>query len=316
MKYKDYYQILGVARDASLGDIKKAYRKLAHLYHPDVSKDPGGEEKFKEAAEAYATLKHTEKRAEYDALGSRPTGESFTPPPKWQQRYGTNDAGFDDVDLADLFKAFRSGAGAATGHARYARAPQYGDDFTIALQVTLENIFNGGETDISVAIPEYDANGLPHRVSKTFRVGIPKGAPEGLRLRLPGRGGPGENGGANGDLYVVLSIAAHPIYRVAGRDLSLDLALAPWEAVLGTGVQVATPGGVVDLSIKPGTASGQRLRLAGRGLPASSGPSGDLYAVVRIVVPKTIGPKERLLYEQLSQADEFNPRGEVAGRTL
>lgn len=316
MKYKDYYQILGVARDASLADIKKAYRKLAHLYHPDVSKDPKGEEKFKEAAEAYATLKHAEKRAEYDALGTRPAGESFTPPPDWQRRYGTSETGFEDVDLADLFKAFRSGAGSTGGNARHTRAPQPGDDFTVDVPVTLENIFNGGETDISVAIPEYDASGLPHRVPKTFRVGIPKGAPEGLRLRLPGRGGPGHHGGGAGDLYAILSLAPHPVYRVAGRDLSFDLALAPWEAVLGTQVQVITPGGAVDLSIRAGTASGQRLRLAGRGLPASSGPPGDLYAVVRISVPKTVGPKERLLYEQLSLAGEFTARGETSGSTL
>lgn len=314
MQYKDYYQILGVARDASLADIKKAYRKLAHLYHPDVSTDPKGEEKFKAAAEAYATLKNTEKRAEYDALGTRAPGESFAPPPEWQQRHGAGDGNFDDVDLADLFKSFRSGAGHGSARAHPSRAPITGDDFTVEVPVTLEHIFNGGETDLSVALPEYDDNGLPHRVPKTFRVTIPKGAAEGLRLRLPGRGGPGHRGGANGDLYVILSIAAHPIYRLAGRDLSFDLALAPWEAVLGASVAIATLGGTVALSIKPGTSSGQRLRLAGRGLPASAGASGDLYAVVRIVVPKTVGPKERNLYEQLGQAGEFNARDEAFGR--
>ena len=317
MQYKDYYQILGVPRDAVLADIKKAYRKLAHLYHPDVSNDPTGEEKFKAAAEAYATLKSPEKRAEYDALGSRAQGESFTPPPEWQQRHGASDSSFDDVDLADLFKSFRSAAGhgASRAHASHqTHAPMAGDDFTVEVPVTLEDIYNGGETDISVAIPEYDGNGLPHRVPKTFRVTIPKGAAAGLRLRLPGRGGPGQRGGAQGDLYVILTIAAHATYRLAGRDLSFDLALAPWEAVLGTSVQVATLGGTVALSIKAGTSSGQRLRLAGRGLPATAGPAGDLYAVVRIVVPKSVGPKEKILYEQLAQAAEFNPRNEDIGR--
>lgn len=308
MKYKDYYQTLGLSRDATIGDIKKSYRKLAHLYHPDVSKDPAGEEKFKEAAEAYATLKNPEKRAEYDALGSRPSGESFTPPPQWQKQYGTDGSSFDDVDLADLFKAFRPGAGGYSRDTGHRHPSIAGDDFTVNVPVTLENIFKGGETDISVTIPEYDANGLPHRVPKIFRVTIPKGAKEGLRMRLPGRGGPGQNGGAHGDLYVVLSYAPHATYRVAGRDVSFDLLLAPWEAALGATIPVTTMGGAIDLTIPQCTSSGQRLRISGRGLPAGSDPAGDLYAVVRIVVPKKIDADARLLYEQLAKASHFDAR--------
>lgn len=309
MKYKDYYQTLGVSRDASLGDIKKAYRKLAHLYHPDVSQDPKGEEKFKEAAEAYATLKNPEKRAEYDALGSRPAGESFAPPPEWQKQYGTDGSSFDDVDLSDLFKSFRSGTGGFSHSAGQHHASIAGDDFTIDVPVTLENIFDGSEIDISVTLPEYDTNGLPHRVPKTFRVTIPKSAKEGLRMRLAGRGGPGQHGGSRGDLYVVLSLAPHATYRVAGRDLSFDLLLAPWEAALGATVQISTLGGAIDLTIPQCTSSGQRLRISGRGLPSSGGPVGDLFAVARIVIPKKIGSEERLLYEQLAKASNFDARG-------
>lgn len=308
MKYKDYYQTLGISRNATLDDIKKAYRKLAHLYHPDVSKDPEGEEKFKEAAEAYATLKNTEKRAEYDALGSRATGETFSPPPEWQHHYGTDGSSFDDVDLADLFKVFRPGAGGFSRGTGQHHAPMPGDDFTTNVAVTLENIFNGSETDISVTIPEYDTNGLPHRVPKTFRITIPKGAREGLRMRLQGRGGPGQHGGARGDLYVVLSLVPHATYRVAGRDLSFDLLLAPWEAALGATVQIATLGGAIDMTIPPSTSSGQKLRITGRGLPSGNGTAGNLFAVVRIVIPKKIGPDARLLYEQLAKASNFDAR--------
>ncbi|MGZ3252884.1 MAG: DnaJ C-terminal domain-containing protein [Burkholderiaceae bacterium] len=306
MKYKDYYQALGVERTATTDDIKKAYRKLAHQYHPDISKDPKGEEKFKEVAEAYATLKNTEKRQEYDNLGARSTGDNFTPPPEWQQQYGAGASAFDDVDISDLFNAFRSSRGGnGRGHASY---PVRGEDYEVPVAVSLEKIYRGGETDVSVELPEYDAHGLPHRVTHTFRITIPKGAADGQRMRLGGKGGPGRDGGKPGDLYVVLTIAAHPLFRVSGRDLYLDLSLTPWEAVLGTAVEVPTLGGEVELKIKPGTLFGQQLRLAGRGLPSPDGGSGDLYAVVQIVTPKNVSKAEQELYEQLATASGFNPR--------
>ncbi|MDB5762213.1 MAG: molecular chaperone DnaJ [Herminiimonas sp.] len=314
MKYKDYYQALGVDRTASADDIKKAYRKLAHQYHPDVSKDPKGEEKFKEIAEAYAMLKDPEKRQEYDSLGRRPAGESFTPPPDWQQYYGggagagASASAFDDVDLADILNAFRSG-GRSDGRGRgRASFPIPGENYEVSVSVPLEKIYSGGETNVTVELPEYDEHGLPHRVSHTFRVTIPKGAVEGQRLRLAGKGGPGRNGGKPGDLYIVLAIAPHPLYRVSGRDLYLDLPLAPWEAVLGAAVEIPTLGGNVELNIKPGTSSGQRLRLAGRGLPSSGGGAGDLYAVTQIEVPRKVSKREQELYQQLAAASDFNPR--------
>ncbi|PRC91932.1 DnaJ C-terminal domain-containing protein [Solimicrobium silvestre] len=300
MKYKDYYQILGVERSASTDDIKKAYRKLAHKYHPDVSKDPEGEEKFKEIAEAYATLKNTEKREEYDAMGPRTAGDNFTPPPEWQNRYGTTGSNFDDVDISDLLNAFRSsGFADVKNHGRASHAMP-GENYTVTVPISLEKIATGGETDVRVEVPEQDENGLPHRVSRTFRVNIPKAASDGQRLRLVGKGGPGRNGGKPGDLYVALTIAPHAIFRVSGRDLFFDLLLTPSEAVLGTTVEIPTLNGRLELTIKPGTSSGQRLRLAKRGLPSAHGDAGDLYAVSRIVVPKQASDQEKALYRQLA----------------
>ncbi|OWW18465.1 DnaJ C-terminal domain-containing protein [Noviherbaspirillum denitrificans] len=308
MKYKDYYQALGVDRTASDDDIKKAYRKLAHRYHPDVSKEPKAEEKFKEVAEAYATLKDPEKRREYDNLGRHPAGEEFNAPPEWQQRYGAGASTFDDVDLADILNAFRAGGHGDARGRRRAGFPISGEDYEVTVAVPLEKIYSGGDTDVTVELPEYDEHGLPHRVPRTFRVTIPKGATEGQRLRLAGKGGPGRDGGRPGDLYIVLHIAPHPLYRVSGRDLYLDLPLTPWEGVLGGAVEIPTPGGPVELNIKPGTSSGQRLRLARRGLPTPGGGAGDLYAVARIEVPRKAGKREQELYEQLAAASDFNPR--------
>jgi curved DNA-binding protein len=306
MKYKDYYQTLGVDRNATQDDIKKAYRKLAHQYHPDVSKDPKGEEKFKDIAEAYSTLKDAEKRQEYDNLGRRPAGESFTPPPDWQQHFGAGAGAFDDMDLADILSAFTSGRG-GNGRTR-GSFPMPGQDYEVTTPVSLEQLHNGGDIDVSVQLPEYDEHGMMHRVPRTFRIKVPKGVADGHRMRLPGKGGPGRNGGKPGDLYVALNIEPHPLYRIVGRDLYIDLPLAPWEAVLGAKVEIPTLGGTVELNIKPGTTAGQRLRLAKRGLPQSDGTVGDLYAVVQIEVPKTVSARERELYEQLAEVSNFNPR--------
>lgn len=303
MKYKDYYQILGIERTATLDEVKKAYRKLAHKYHLDVSKDPEGEEKFKEIAEAYATLKNADKRQEYDDLGKRPAGEDFAPPPQWQHDNGMDGSSFDDVDLSDLLNAFRS-SGQRSQHQR----AQRGEDYSVNVSVTLEQISSGASTDVSVALPEPDANGLLHRVSHTFRITIPRDASQGQRLRLGGKGGPGRNGGPAGDLYAVLTIAPHPVYRVSGRDLYFDLALSPWEAILGSSIEIPTLGGKLELNIKPGTSSGQKLRLPKRGLPAPQGGAGDLYAVIQIVVPKEISSQERALVEQLSDMATFKAR--------
>lgn len=306
MKFKDYYKILGLERDATIDQIKQAYRKLAHKFHPDISKDPEGEAKFKEVGEAYATLKDPEKRAEYDKLGTREAGAEFEPPRDWQEQFNQSGGAFGDVDLADLLAAMAASRHGG-GHSRTRRA-QPGQDYEVPVPITLEQIYQGAETDVSVGLPEYDEQGLLHRVPRTFRVQIPKGAADGQKLRLAGKGGQGMHGGKPGDLYVVMHLIPHPLYRVSGKDLYMDLPLAPWEAVLGASVKVPTLGGVVELKIAAGTMAGRKLRLAKRGLPTSGAEIGDLFAVVRIEVPKHVTDRERELFEQLGAASKFDPR--------
>ncbi len=306
MKYIDYYEVLGVARDATQDEIKKAYRKLAHQYHPDVSKEAGAEQKFKEVAEAYSTLKDAEKRAAYDALGRHPQGEDFVPPHQWQQHYHEESADFSDVDLADLLAAFAAAQRAE--QQQRARRPLHGQDFEVTMPVTLEQVYAGAEADLSLSLPDYDEQGMPRRSPKTYRIRIPKGASDGQRLRLPQKGGPGLNGGRAGDLYVTMQFQPHRLYRVSGHDLYIDLPLAPWEAGLGAAVEIPTLGGAVEMKIPEGTVAGRKLRLTGRGMPDSSGKHGDLYAIVQIDVPAKLSARERELMQQLADESAFNPR--------
>ena len=307
MKYKDYYASLGLERGASEEDIKKAYRRLARKYHPDVSKEAGAEEKFKEVAEAYQTLKDPEKRAAYDQLGSHPAGQEFNPPPNWQQQYTETPFSSEDIDLADLFSHLRGGA---TG--RGARMSMPGQDYEIGVAITVEEAFHGTQIDLDLNMPEYDEQGRLRRVPRAFKARIPKGATDGQRLRLPGKGGKGMQGGRDGDLYLNITLRPHALYRASGHDLFLDLPLAPWEAVLGTSVEVPTPGGVVRLKVPAGTHAGGQLRLPGRGLPKPKGGEGDLYAIVQIVVPSVVGTPERELYRKLAEASNFDPRAHFA----
>ncbi|HJQ64502.1 MAG TPA: DnaJ C-terminal domain-containing protein [Burkholderiales bacterium] len=309
MKYKDYYKILGVSRDAGGEDIKKAYRKLARKYHPDVSKEPGAEEKFKEVGEAYETLKDAEKRAAYDRLGSYQSGQEFRPPPDWEQQFhphfGSGDVDFEDLDLADLFAGLTGRRRARSSGATMAIP---GQDYEMTAELTLEQAALGTEVDVNLSVLERDERGVPRRSPRSFKVRIAKGATNGQRLRVPGKGGKGLNGGRDGDLYLNIALRPHPLFRPDGHDLYLDLPLAPWEAVLGATVEVPTLTGIVRLKVRPGTQAGQRLRLAGRGLPRPRGGAGDLYAIVQIVVPETPGERERALFSQLASASDFKPR--------
>lgn len=312
MKYKDYYQALGVERSASADDIKKAYRKLARKYHPDVSKEAGAEEKFKEVAEAYQTLSDPEKRAAYDQLGQHQPGQDFRPPPDWQTQFYDTPFSTEDIDLSDLFAGLSGGGGRRRGGWSGANLQMPGQDFEVSVPITLEQAYSGTEVNLDLNVPDYDARGAVRRVPQTFKARIPKGATDGQRLRIAGKGGKGINGGRNGDLYLNISLRPHPLYRANGHDLYLDLPLAPWEAVLGAGVEVPTLGGAVRLKVPPGTQAGQQFRLAKRGLPKPHGGEGDLYAIVQIVVPTTVTESQRALFKQLEESATFDPRSQFS----
>jgi curved DNA-binding protein len=307
MKFKDYYGVLGIERSASADEIKKAYKKLAHKFHPDVSKEPKAEERFKEISEAYQTLKDPETRAAYDRLGSSyQSGQDFTPPPDWQEQFrrGAGAAGdggpfsFDDIDLADLFAGLSRGArrGRAGGDQKIP-----GADYEVAVHLTLEDAFHGTQVDLE----------LP-TAGRRIKARIPKGATTGQRLRLRGQGGKGANGGPDGDLYLDIVLHPHRLFRVDGHDLYLDLPLTPWEAALGATVEVPTLSGAVSLKVPAGTAAGQRLRLAKKGLPMPGGGEGHLYAVVQIANPTVLDERERELFRQLAGHSKFDPRGHFA----
>lgn len=306
MKYKDYYASLGVPRDASADDIKKAYRKLAQKHHPDVNKEAGAEEKFKEIAEAYQTLKDPEKRAAYDQLGTGyQPGQEFRPPPDWEQQFrerasagnGADSFSFDDLDLGDLFESLRGhsrGGGRARGNMQFP-----GEDYEAMVHLSLEDANRGTQLDLQIG-------------DRKITARIPKGATDGLRLRLRGQGGKGHNGGPDGDLYLNVKLHPHALFRPTGHDLYLDLPLTPWEAALGATVEVPTLDGAVHLKVPPNTTAGRKLRLARKGLAKPSGGEGDLYAIVQIVNPTVLNERERELFKELGEQSKFDPRAHFA----
>jgi curved DNA-binding protein len=309
VEFKDYYSALGVAKDAAADEIKRAYRKLARKYHPDVSKEPNATERIKEVNEAYEVLGNAERRAAYDKLrqGYRP-GQEFRPPPDW-------DAGFefsggpqsgDAADFSDFFGTLfgglrgRSATGSATGFA--AR----GEDHHAKILIDLEDAFVGGRQQISLRAPELDASGHVHLRERVLDLSIPKGVREGQMIRLAGQGSPGLGGGPPGDLYLEVHFHPHKLYRVDGRDLYLDLPAAPWEVALGANVRVPTPGGEVEMNIPANSENGRKLRLRGRGLPGN--PPGDLYVLLQVVLPAATTAKGRELYEAMARELAFDPR--------
>lgn len=301
MKFKDYYAALGVPRDADLEQIKKAYRKLARQNHPDVSKDAGAEARFKDAAEAYATLKDPEKRKAYDELGQRAPGQEFTPPPQWTHEFQDFEGAqsFDNVDLADLLASLRAGA---AGHGARSRSPrpQRGRDYEAGVELSLEDAHRGAKVSLDLAD---EAGG-----SRRLEVTVPAGVSAGQKLRLKGKGGEGRNGGEAGDIYLHIRLRPHPDFEVTGRDLNHTLVLSPWEAAIGAEVEVPTLEGPVTLTVPAGTRSGRKLRLRGRGLSDGKGGRGDWYGRVLIDVPASLTPRERELFQSLARESHFDPR--------
>ncbi len=307
--YKDYYELLGVERSADEKAIKKAYRKLARKYHPDVNKDPGAEDKFKEIGEAYEVLGDSEKREQYDALGQGwSPGQEYSPPPGGQPYSGDyqySTAG----DFSDFFEQMFGGRGGPS-YQRYQAPPMRGADHEAEIDVTLQDAFHGAKRRISMDAAEVDAMGQVHRHRKTLDVSIPAGTTEGTRIKLSGQGAAGTDGAPNGDLFLRVHLAPDPRFEVDGRNLKTTLAVSPWEAALGAKVPLTLlDGKTAMLTIKPGSQSGTQLKLKGKGIPGrGKRKAGDLLAEVKIVVPKEPSSKERELFEQLAEASRFDPR--------
>jgi curved DNA-binding protein len=312
MEFKDYYATLGVERGATQDEIKRAYRKLARKYHPDVSKEPNAEAHFKEVAEAHEALIDPERRAAYDEIGRRhERGQPFEPPPGWDSGFEFSGRGADAgeaADFSDFFSSLfgRTGRGGPGAHGRANRqAP--GGDHHAKVVIELADAYRGAARTISLRVPVQDAHGQVTMQTRQLEVNIPKGVREGQHLRLVGQGGPGQGGAPAGDLYLEIALRPDARFRVDGRDVHFDLPVAPWEAALGASVSAPTPEGEVQLTIPPGSRQGSRLRLRGRGLPGT--PPGDLYAVLAIALPPAHGIGAQAAYEAFASAcHDFDPR--------
>jgi curved DNA-binding protein len=308
MEYKDYYKILDVSRTATADEIKRSYRKLARKYHPDVSKETNAEEHFKEVQEAYEVLKDPKKREAYDQLGSQwKSGQEFRPPPNWQGFAGFEGAPFSEENLGDFSDFFASifGRGQGGGFHRAARrgpVQHRGHDEHAKMTITLEEAFHGGQKTIQLQ--------MPHEGLRTLKMTIPAGVVSGQQLRLAKQGGPGINGGPQGDLYLEIDIQPHRLYTLQGRDVYLTLPITPWEAALGAKIAVPTLAGSVEMKIAPGAAAGQKLRLKERGLPGKP-HSGDQYVLLQIAAPPAATAADRALYEKMAKEMPFNPRKEL-----
>jgi curved DNA-binding protein len=315
MQYKDYYKIMGLERNATNDDIKRAYRKLARKYHPDVSKESNAEERFKEVGEAYEVLKDSQKRASYDQLGSNwQNGQDFRPPPDWQgfgggQQQGHSDGGFGGFggSASDFFESLFGGGGLGGGGRRQRReysAP--GEDYQGKVKVSLQDAFSGASREIQLPIQTMSADGRSQMVTRKLKVKIPAGVKSGQQIRLTGQGAPGTGSGKQGDLYLEIEVEKNPLYDQVGNDIYLTLPVAPWEAALGAKIAVPTLAGKVDLKIPAGSQGGQKMRLKGRGMPGTM--PGDQYVILKIIIPQPTTDKAKGLYEQMAQEMPFNPR--------
>ena len=310
MKFKDYYETFGLPRGATQDEIKRAYRKLARKYHPDVSKAADAEARFKELGEAYAVLKDPEKRAAYDQMGSQwKAGQDFQPPPGWDEGFEFSGPGADDgMDQSDFFEAL---FGRQARGGRQSGKPARGRDHHARVMIDLEDAYRGAQRAISLRVPELDDQGHVVLRDRRLDVGIPKGIRVGQHLRLAGQGEPSLGEGPAGDLYLEIGFNAHPRFRIDGRDVYLDLPLAPWEAALGCSLTLPTPDGSLQLTIPAGSAAGRQLRLKGKGIPGD--PPGDLYAVLGIALPPAVSDSEKEAYRAMAKAFDFNARPSMRG---
>lgn len=314
MEFKDYYQIMGVERDATQDEIKRAYRKLARKFHPDVSKEPESEERFKEVGEAYEVLKDPEKRAAYDQLGKDwKSGQQFHPPPDWDAGFefsGPGFAGGDASAYSDFFSSlFGQSFGSPTDRPRHSDYRMRGEDHHAKVLIDIEDAYKGATRSITLQAPELDSSGRLISKKRTLNVKIPKGVKQKQRIRLAGQGSPGFAGGNAGDLYLEIEFRPHKLFSVEGGDVYLDLPVTPWEAALGAIVKTPTPEDIVDLTIPPGSGSGRTLRLKGRGLPGKR--PGDLYVSLKITVPPAESETAKDLYRKMEQELAYNPRSEM-----
>jgi curved DNA-binding protein len=314
LQFKDYYQTLGVARDATADDIKKAFRKLARKHHPDLSKEPGAEARMKEVNEAYAVLSDPEKRAAYDALGrSYQPGQDFRPPPDWDANFEFSGPGFGGAEAADFSDFFAELFGRMGGRPREgfgrreARFETRGEDHHAKIVLDIEDAWRGATRQISLRVPRTDASGRVVLDTRTLDVRIPQGVREGQLIRLAGQGAPGLGGGPPGDLLLEVHFRAHPRYQASGRDLLVDLPVAPWEAALGSVIPVGLPdGSTLKVRIPAGAQSGRQLVVRGKGIPGN--PPGDLELTVRVVLPPADTPRAKELYETMARELKFDPR--------
>lgn len=311
MEFKDYYAILGVAKDAGQDDIKRAYRKLARKYHPDVSKEPDAEARFKEVNEANEVLKDPQKRAAYDQLGSQwRAGQEFRPPPDWDAGFEFSGGGFTGADthqFSDFFETlFGMGSPFSGRTTRQGRHALRGEDHHAKILIPLADSFTGAQRSIQLQVPEVDARGRLILRPRTLNLRIPTGIGAGQKIRLAGQGAPGTGGAPAGDLYLEIEFEPHRLFQVEGRDLYLTLPLAPWEAALGARIQVPTPGGRVEVKVPAGAQAGQKLRLKGRGLPAQQ--PGDLFIILKLVNPPAGDARAQELYRRMADDVRFDPR--------
>ncbi|MCX7100306.1 MAG: DnaJ domain-containing protein [Methylobacter sp.] len=309
MQYKDYYKIMGLARNATQDEVKRAYRKLARKYHPDVSKEPNAEAKFKELGESYEVLKDPQKRAAYDKLGTNwKAGEEFRPPPNWDEGFEFKGGGFTGTDssaFSDFFEQLFGHAGFSQANCGAQGFATRGQDSHAKIYINLEDSFLGATRNISLSAPEIDAHGNVQLKHRSLNIKIPKGIKPGQHIRLTGQGEPGSSGKA-GDLLLEIAFNKHALYRVSETDIYLELPVTPWEAVLGATIKVPMPDGNIDLKIPPNSHQGTKLRLKDRGLPAKT--PGDFFVVLQIALPPANTERAKAAYKNLQHELDFNPR--------